>query len=273
MGDQVAELTVARHGQSVANVAFAAAQTAGIRDCGVTGPDADVELSPLGRAQAEALGCWLAGLPAARRPEVVVCSPYVRAQQTLQCATDTAGDLGVRLPTAIVDARACDRLMGELELLTPALIAERFPAEAARRRDAGEFAYRPPGGESFGDIAVRLGAVMHDLHAQHAGRRVFLIAHDAVVLMLRYVIERLTFDDLATIMQGGPVANASLTRFDGSSGRLALVQYNAVDHLTDQTPDRSGVSCNLGARCKKRERAWKSAHLQDWRNRDATDSA
>jgi hypothetical protein len=28
------------------------------------------------------------------------------------------------------------------------------------------------------------------------------------------------------------VANASLTRFDGSSGRLRLVQYNAVDHLS-----------------------------------------
>lgn len=233
MGDRVAELTIARHGQSVANVAFAAAQTAGLLDCGVTGPDADVELSPLGRAQAEALGCWLAGLPPVRRPEVVVCSPYVRAQQTLQCATDTAGDLGVRLPRAIVDERLRDRLMGELELLTPAMIAKRFPAEAARRRNAGEFAYRPPHGESFGDIALRLGAVMHDLHAQHTERRVFLVAHDAVVLMLRYVIEQLTFDDLATIMRDGPVANASLTRFDGSSGRLQLVQYNAVDHLSD----------------------------------------
>jgi probable phosphoglycerate mutase len=233
--NQVAELTVARHGQSMANVAFAAAQSAGRRDSGVTGLDADVELSPLGWTQAAALGRWLAGLPPVRRPEVVVCSPYVRARQTWQRATDTAGDRGVRLPQATVDARLCDRLMGEQELLTPAMIAQRFPAEVARRRSAGEFTYRPPGGESFGDIVVRLDALMHDLHARYAGRRVFLMAHDAVVLMLRYVIERLTFDDLATIMQDGPVANASITRFDGSSGRLQLVQYNAIDHLLDPT--------------------------------------
>jgi probable phosphoglycerate mutase len=233
--DRVAQLTVARHGQSTANVAFTAAQTAGLLDCGVTGRDADVELSPLGRTQAEALGRWLAGLPPVRRPEVVVCSPYVRAQQTWHCATDTAGDLGVQLPEANRDARLRDRLMGDLELLTSAMIAERFPAEAARRRNAHEFTYRPPGGESFGDIAVRLDALMHDLHAEYAGRRVFLVAHDVVVLMLRYVIERLTSDDLATIMQDGSVANASLTRFDGSSGRLQLVEYNAVDHLSDGT--------------------------------------
>jgi broad specificity phosphatase PhoE len=231
--DQVAELTVARHGQSVANVAFAAAHTAGRLNAGVTGPDADVELSPLGWTQAAALGRWLAGLPPARRPEVVVCSPYVRAQQTWQCAGDIAGDLGVPLPRANVDARLCDRLMGELELLTTSMIAERFPAEAARRRDGEAFTYCPPGGESFGDVAVRLDALMRDLHAHYAGRRVFLVAHDAVVLMLRYVIERLAIDDVVAIMQDGPVANASLTRFDGSSGRLQLVEYNAVDHLFD----------------------------------------
>jgi broad specificity phosphatase PhoE len=234
--DQLAELTVARHGQSAANVAFTAAQAAGRIDAGVSGRDADVELSPLGWTQAAALGRRLAGRPRARRPEVAVCSPYVRARQTWQCATDTARDLGVQLPEADVDARLGDRLMGELELLTTAMIAVRFPAEVARRRAAGEFTYRPPEGESFSDIAVRLDALMHDLHAGYARRRVFLVAHDAVVLMLRYVIERLTFEDLATILRDGAVANASLTRYDGSSGRLELVQYNAVDHLSDGPP-------------------------------------
>jgi hypothetical protein len=40
-------------------------------------------------------------------------------------------------------------------------------------------------------------------------------------------IERLTFDELATIMADGPVANVSLARFDGSSGRRQL-EYDAV---------------------------------------------
>jgi broad specificity phosphatase PhoE len=141
---------------------------------------------------------WAASGP---RPEVVVCSPYVRARQTRQPATDTARARAVRLLPANVEARLCDRLMGDLELLTTAMVARRFPTEAASRRDTGEFTYRPPGGQSFGDIAVRVDALLGDLHARHAGRRVFLVAHDAIVLMLRYVVERLTFDDLATTMQ------------------------------------------------------------------------
>ena len=231
MSDQVAELTVVRHGQSIANVAFAAAQTAGLLDSGVTGRDAEVELSPLGWAQAEALGRWLAGLAAARSPEVMVCSPYLRAWQTWLCAAGTAADLGVMLPESTADPRLCDRLMGELELLTTAAVTDRYPAEAARRRAAGEFGYCPPGGESLGDIAVRLTALLDDLHCHCPGRRVLLVTHDAIVLMLRYVIERLTFDDLAAIVRDGPVANASVTRFDGSSGQLRLVEYNAVNHL------------------------------------------
>jgi broad specificity phosphatase PhoE len=228
---QLAELTVVRHGQSVANVALAAAQAAGLLESGVTGRDADIELSPLGWTQAEALGRWLARLPAVRRPQVVVCSPYRRARQTWQRAAATAADLGVPLPAATLDARLCDRLMGELELMTGALIAQRFPAEAARRSAAGEFAYCPPGGESFGDIAVRLETLLRDLDHRHAGRRVFLVAHDAVVLMLRHAVERLTFAQVAAIVRAGPVANASITRFTAGAGGLRLAEYNSTGHL------------------------------------------
>jgi hypothetical protein len=52
-----------------------------------------------------------------------------------------------------------------------------------------------------------------------------------VVLMMRYVIEKLTWDELAAVAATGHVQNASVTRFDGSSGRLLLDRYNAVDHL------------------------------------------
>ncbi|MEH0981438.1 histidine phosphatase family protein [Micromonospora sp. CPCC 205556] len=142
--DTVAELTLIRHGQSLANVAFADAHARGLADHGLTGRDADIELSPLGREQATRLGHWLAALPMRSRPDVVICSPYVRARQTWSRAAETAAQLGVPCPTAAVDDRLCDRLMGDLELLTPAMIAQRFPAEAARLAADGEFSYRPP---------------------------------------------------------------------------------------------------------------------------------
>jgi len=223
-----AELTAVRHGQSVANVAFPAADAAGRLDSGVLGRDADVELTPLGERQAAAVGRWLAGLPDDRRPDVVITSPYRRARRTWQLAVRAAG---VALPDPTTDDRLRDRLLGELEMLTIAAARAGFPAEEERRRLAGEFGYRPPGGESFGDVARRLTAFLDDLAAEHDGRRVLVVAHDSVVLMLRCVIDGLTFDDLEEIVAAGPVRNASITRFEGADGRLRLVEYNAVGHL------------------------------------------
>jgi broad specificity phosphatase PhoE len=224
----VAELVVVRHGQSVANAAFAVARAQQLLDAGVTGRDADVVLNDIGRSQAAAFGRWLHDLPAVRRPEVVICSPYLRARQTWEIA---AASSGVPLPRPATDDRLVDRLMGELELMTQAAIDRQFPAEAARRHAGGEYGYRPPGGESFGDIADRLSAFLGDLCRDHAGKRVLVVAHDAVVLMMRAVVEGLGWDDVAAIVSAGPVRNASVTRFDGASGRLLLDYYNNVDHL------------------------------------------
>lgn len=225
----VAELILIRHGQSASNVAFVEADAAGLVDSGLTGRDTDVELTPVGVRQAEAVGRWLAGLPAERVPQVAITSPYLRARETWRIA---AGTSGLELPPATTDDRLVDRLLGDLEMLTRAAIAERFPDEPARLREAGEYQYRPPGGETFTDVAARLTSFLDDLNREHAGERVVVTAHDAVVLMARYVIEGLDWEGLAGVVaESGYVRNASITRFDGSSGRLVLDRYNSVDHL------------------------------------------
>ncbi|WP_371579632.1 phosphoglycerate mutase family protein [Streptomyces sp. NBC_01314] len=77
----LASLWVIRHGQSTANAASAEAERTGSA-VPLPGRGADVPLSDLGRAQAGALGGWLAGIAGDQGPELVVCSPYVRARQT-----------------------------------------------------------------------------------------------------------------------------------------------------------------------------------------------
>ncbi|MEU7990088.1 histidine phosphatase family protein [Streptosporangium canum] len=227
----LAELSVVRHGQSAANAAFAAAEATGALDSGITGQDQDVPLSVPGHRQAAQLGTYLVELPAGQRPEVVLCSPYLRARQTLQAASAVAAGRGVSLPMPRFDDRLRDRVMGELELLTAAAIEARFPHETQRRRSAGEFHYKPPGGESFGDVAARLGMLLEELHQRYLGRRVLLVAHDAVVLMLRRLIEGLSWQELGDVVQAGPVANASVTRWRQTEGRLQLIDYNRTDHL------------------------------------------
>ncbi|MFK3985260.1 histidine phosphatase family protein [Micromonospora sp. NPDC050397] len=227
-----AELTVVRHGQSTANAAFARAEAVGSTDSGVTGPDARIGLSPLGAAQAVALGHRFGALAVDRRPQVVVCSPYRRARQTWRLAVDAArAESGPELPSASVDDRLRDRVMGELELLTSAAVAARFPVEAARRAALGEFHYRPPGGESLLDVAARVGSLFDDVRRDHGGKRVLLVAHDSVVLMLRHLVEGLSPEELKAVVRAGPVRNASVTRWARVAGRLVLAEYNTVTHL------------------------------------------
>ena len=226
----VAELILIRHGQSAANVAFPRADEQGLQESGLTGRDTDVELTELGVEQARAVGRWLAGLPTDELPEVVITSPYLRARETWRIAVEAAGDLP--LPAPSTDDRLVDRLTGDLEMLTRAAIRERFPDEPARLVQAGEYAYRPPGGETFSDIADRLTAFLDDLNRDHAGERVLVVAHDAVVLVMRYVVEGLDWPRIAAIVaESGQVRNASITSFKESSGRLVLDRYNTVGHL------------------------------------------
>ena len=224
----VAELLLIRHGQSTANAAFPRANAKRLLESGLTGRDIDVELTELGVRQAEAIGRWLGTLPPDRLPQLVITSPYLRAKETWRIA---AAASGLNLPAPSADDRLVDRLLGDLEMLTEAAIAKRFPDEPGRFTAAGEYRYRPPGGETFGDIAERLTSFLGDLNRDHAGERAAVVAHDAVVLMTRAVIEGLDWDAVAAVAGSGPVRNASITRFDGSSGRLVLDGYNTVEHL------------------------------------------
>lgn len=65
----------------------------------------------------------------------------------------------------------------------------RFPEEDARRHLLGKMYYRPPGGESWADVAQRLRSVLGDLVRAEDGRRVLVVTHDATVMLLRYVLE------------------------------------------------------------------------------------
>src|SRR5690349_11817423 len=75
-------LWLVRHGQSAGNVARDAAEAGGMPIIELSWRDIDVPLSPLGVAQSEALGDWFMKMPAQERPDVVLCSPYLRARET-----------------------------------------------------------------------------------------------------------------------------------------------------------------------------------------------
>lgn len=87
--DELAELWLLRHGQSIGNVANEAAHGADVEQLDLAECDMDVELSDLGRHQATAFGEWLGAVDGEKRPDIVVASPYVRAADTARIVSDT----------------------------------------------------------------------------------------------------------------------------------------------------------------------------------------
>ncbi|MBP3035228.1 histidine phosphatase family protein [Arthrobacter sp. zg-ZUI100] len=225
------ELILIRHGESAGNLAATHAQRSGAEVIDVGLRDPDVPLSDAGVQQARALGRWLANLPPGQHPDSVWCSPYRRARQTAELTTmqDPGTPQDIRL-----DERLRDRELGILDLLTSTGVEARFPEEARRRSWLGKFAYRPPGGESWADVALRLRSVLRDLDEEEDGKRVAIVCHDAVILLIRYVCERLDEQELLDIAATTSVRNASITRLvrPGGVGRWSMESFNAVDHLS-----------------------------------------
>ncbi|WP_395570373.1 histidine phosphatase family protein [Streptomyces sp. BK79] len=221
-------LWAVRHGQSTANVAFTEAEESG-STAPVAGRDRDVPLSARGIAQARALGDWLAGQEPGAGPDLVLCSPYTRARQTWEAMAERSAELGGPRLDVLVDERLRDREMGVFELHPPAALAARAPREAARRALLGEWCYRPPGGEAFTDVAVRVGQLVRDLDRAAPGRRVLVIAHDGIVIALRHV---LTGIGAAPPQELPPVPNASVSHWTGDGHRLRPATWGDTAHLS-----------------------------------------
>ena len=245
-------LWVVRHGESAGNVARDAANAAGAQRILLTDRDVDVPLSPRGEDQARALGRWFAHGEEGARPDVLLASPYLRAQQTTKLFRAAHGAHGDE--PICVDERLREKEFGILDGLTTSGVKATFPDQAEFRRLLGKFYHRPPGGESWCDVVFRLRSVLDTIALHYAGRRVMIVAHQVVVLCLRYVIEKLSEEEILAIDRAGDVANCSVTeyRFDpsrGSSGGLELVGYNItapveVDPQAEVTaePDRTGAA-------------------------------
>jgi broad specificity phosphatase PhoE len=223
-------LLLIRHGESAGNVARDKAEAEDLERIDIATRDVDVPLSPLGEEQAAALGRWLAEQPEDQRPTVLWVSPYIRAQQTAELALKTAG---LSLPR-VVDERLREREFGVLDGLTRRGIIAQFPEESERRSRLGKFYHRPPGGESWSDVLLRLRGALDDVRRDCGNERVLLVAHQVVVLLARYVVENMTEEEILGVDALGDVANCSVTSYDrDADGQLVLRLFNEVTHLEE----------------------------------------
>ena len=221
-------LWVVRHGESQGNLADAHAQQSGAGRLQLDIRDPDVPLSATGEEQADALGRWIAGLDPAEQPTTVLSSPFARAAATADRAVAASGlDLTIRY-----DERLRERDFGAFDGMTRAGIIDEYPEEARRRDLLGKFYYRPPGGESWADVALRIRSLLATEALRHDGERLLCVSHQAVVMVFRYVVEELAESQLLEIDRTERVANTSLTRYErGDDGLWQLTAFNDVTHL------------------------------------------
>jgi broad specificity phosphatase PhoE len=229
-------LWLVRHGESAGNVARDAAEAGGLPLIELAQRDVDVPLSSTGERQSRALGRWFQSQSQPEQPTVIFASPYVRARHTAALIVEEAKLAGPVVQ--VVDERLREKEFGVLDRLTRAGITVRFPAEATRRKEIGKFYYRPPAGESWCDVILRLRSLVDDLQLQYGRERVLIVAHQVVVLCFRYLLEKMNEEQILRIDAEKDVANCAVTQYAftrDSTGRggMALSRYNFVAPLMD----------------------------------------
>jgi len=246
-------LWIVRHGQSAGNVARDAADAAGLGVIDIRIRDVDVPLSPLGEEQARALGTWFAALPEQERPEAVLVSPYVRARQTAKAICE-AGGVSEEARQPVVDERLREREFGLWDRLTTAGVRERFPDQAEQRSLLGKFYHRPPGGESWADVILRLRSALDTISLHFADRRVLIVCHQVVVLCFRYILEEMDEARILAIDKEGDVVNCGVCEygFEPDDSKLCvprLDRYNfAAPLIEENAPVTSEPDAMVAAR-------------------------
>lgn len=196
--------------------------------------DVDVPLSALGEEQARALGTWVGALPLAQQPTVVLCSPYLRARETARIMMEGAGlrasdrDVALRF-----DERLREKEFGVLDRLTRHGIRAKYPELDEQKRHVGKFYFRPPGGESWCDVILRLRGVLDTMVREYRRERVVVVAHQVIVNCFRYLLDRLDESEILEIDRQADVPNCGVTSyvFDpqrGKHGKLVLERANFV---------------------------------------------
>lgn len=135
----------------------------------------DIPLNAVGLRQAAESGLRLKELIGEDADFPYICSPMIRARQTMELMREAMG-------LAPQDYRVIDDLreltFGHWEGLTWKEVRREHPA-GARAREADKWRFTPPGGESYETLAIRVGRVMDGID-----RPSVMVAHGGVARAL-----------------------------------------------------------------------------------------
>jgi NAD+ kinase len=183
------DLVLVRHGESEGNVANKRSRAG---DHSVFTPEfqnrhsSGYRLSNRGQQQAKRAGAFLREkfLKNGIVFDYYFTSAYVRAMET-------AGLLGIPEAQWNCDVYLTERDWGNLDRYPDNERYELF-GEALARHDDEPFFWRPPGGESFLELCMRVDRVLDTLHRECADKRVLIVCHGEVMRAFQMRIERMS---------------------------------------------------------------------------------
>lgn len=201
-------LWLVRHGQSTANLLRQKAEAENLLTIDFPEREQDIPLSAFGEEQSVRLGKWF--LEEKEKPSVVFSSPFLRARETTRLILENAR---LEKLEVIYDERLRERELGSFDRLTRRGAAEKFPAEFAARLKIGKFYFRPAGGESWADVALRIRSFWNEVKRDFADERVLVVSHEAGLHLFRYIVENMTEEAILKVDGAADIANCSITSY------------------------------------------------------------
>lgn len=186
-------------------------------------------LTERGRQQAKITGEYLRATYGTF--DVYYVSYYQRSRETMS----------IMYPEANLyeDPRLAEAQRGIYHFLTKAEMEVKYPEELARKDREGLYHYRPPGGENWPDIELRIHSFLGTLARDYERQRVLIVGHGHWLLLFQRLIEHFSIDEAVEMYLGKRIfANASVTHYQGTTKasikdglikqRLDLIQSNFV---------------------------------------------
>ena len=211
--DELRELWLLRHGQSIGNLANDAARDNPTDVLDIADRDMDVPLSDLGIEQATAFGTWLSEQDHATWPDVIVSSPYARALGTAHHVVAAAG-LDVEI---VFDERLRERSSAS-STCSPTRGRRQVPERSDPSRPDRQVLLPPSRWGELGRRRAPVALAARLLVREHADRRVLVVTHEVPIIITRYLIERLDEQGALELSRSGRLANCSLTSYVRDAG-------------------------------------------------------
>jgi broad specificity phosphatase PhoE len=176
-------------------------------------------------------------MPQDKKPTVLLHSPYVRARRTAELLIEGA-HLDLQEITCHEDERLREKEFGVFDRLTKYGIEQKFPELFQQREHVGKFYFRPPGGESWCDVLLRLRSMLDTITRGYRKERVLIVGHQVIVVCLRYLLERLDEAEILDIDRKLDVPNCGVTSYEfnaglGRKGKLVPKLINFVAPLEE----------------------------------------